>query len=143
ALTPATAPARPDAQRELFRGINYTVLGAFKTPAARAKLPLQKEMEGGGDPTTAYMAAYLSRKFGPVYVFRAKMPTFPNTFAGTKVMADGQVKYWSVVSVASPPSGELWDGLTDMMLPLDASGYYTIVVSRPEDRPKNATRENG
>src|SRR5262249_51780062 len=74
ALTPATAPARPDAQRELFRGINYTVLGAFKTPAARAKLPLQKEMEGGGDPTTAYMAAYLSRKFGPVYVFRAKMP---------------------------------------------------------------------
>ncbi len=30
-----------------------------------------------------------------------------------------------------------------MMLPLDKDGYYTIVVSRPEDRPKNATRENG
>src|SRR5262249_31150662 len=104
ALTPDTAPARRDASWEMFRGMEYSVLGAFKTPEARAKVPLQKEMEGGGDPTTAYMVAYLSRKFGPVYVFRAKMPTFPNTFAGTKVMPDGQVKYWSVVSVASAPS---------------------------------------
>jgi len=58
-------------------------------------------------------------------------------------MPDGQVKYWSVATMASAPSGELWDGLSDMMLPLDEQGYYTIVVSRPEDRPKNATRENG
>jgi hypothetical protein len=58
-------------------------------------------------------------------------------------MPDGQVKYWSVVSVASPPSGELWDGLFDMQVPLDEKGYYTIVVSRLEDRPKNATEENG
>jgi hypothetical protein len=142
ALTPATAPARPDAKWGMFRGIRYNVLGVFKTRAAQEAMPLQKEMEGGGDPTTAYMVAYLSRKFGPVYVFRAKMPTFPNTYAGTRIMPDGQVKYWSVVSVASPPSGELWDGLFDMQLPLDENGYYTIVVSRPEDRPKNATREN-
>jgi hypothetical protein len=142
-LTAATAPARPDAAWEIFRGMRYTVVGAFKTAQARAKMPLQKEMEGGGDPTTAYMVTYLSRKFGSVYVFRAKMPTFPNTFAGTKVMPDGQVKYWSVVSVASAPSGELWDGVFDMQASLDKDGYYTIVVSRPEDRPKNATRENG
>jgi hypothetical protein len=30
-----------------------------------------------------------------------------------------------------------------MMLPLDEHGYYTIVVSRSEDRTKNATVENG
>jgi hypothetical protein len=29
------------------------------------------------------------------------------------------------------------------MVPLDDQGFYTIVVSRPEDRPKNATTENG
>jgi hypothetical protein len=143
ALHPDTAPARPDAKWEMFRGMRYTVVGAFKTPEVRAKMPLQKEMEGGGDPTTAYIVAYLSRKFGPVYVFRAKMPTFPDTYAGTKIMPDGQVKYWSVVSVASPPSGELWDGVFDMQVPLDRDGFYTIVVSRPEDRPKNATKENG
>ncbi len=30
-----------------------------------------------------------------------------------------------------------------MMVALDNDGYYTIVVSRPEDRPDNATQENG
>jgi hypothetical protein len=100
-------------------------------------------MEGGGDPTTEYMVNYLSRHFGPVYVFRAKLPTFPDTFAGTKVMTEGQVTYWSVVTVASAPSGELWDGVFDMQVPVDKDDYYTIVVSRPEDRPKNATQENG
>jgi hypothetical protein len=143
ALDPASAPARKDAQWELFLGMKYTLAGAFMPPAERAKIKLATEMEGGGDPTTAYLFAYLSRKFGPVYVFRAKMPTFPDTFSGTKIMPDGQVKYWSVVTAASAPSGELWDGVNDMMVPLDKDGYYTIVVSRPEDRPKNATRENG
>lgn len=143
ALDPAVAPARKDAPWELFWGMQYTVAGAFMAPENRAKIALPTEMEGGGDPTTAYLVTFLSRKFGAVYVFRAKMPTFPDTFAGTKIMPDGQVKYWSVCTMASAPSGELWDGVTDMMLPLDDKGYYTIVVSRPEDRPKNATEENG
>jgi hypothetical protein len=30
-----------------------------------------------------------------------------------------------------------------MQIPLDENGYYTIVVSRKEDRPSNATLENG
>jgi hypothetical protein len=30
-----------------------------------------------------------------------------------------------------------------MQVPLDKDGNYTIVVSRPEDRPKNATAEHG
>ena len=143
ALDPASAPARKDSPWGLFWGMKYTVAGAFMPPEEQAKIKIASEMEGGGDPTTAYMVTYLSRKFGPVYVFRAKMPTFPDTFGGTKIMADGQVKYWSVCTMASAPSGELWDGVTDMMLPLDDQRYYTIVVSRPEDRPKNATKENG
>lgn len=142
-LTPATAPARPNSQFEIFYGMRYTVAGAFMTPEQRSKIKLQTEMEGGGDPTTEYMVNYLSRKFGPVYVFQAKLPTFPDTFSHSKSMPDGQVQYWSVVTVASAPSGELWDGIFDMMVPLDKDGYYTIVVSRPEDRPKNATKENG
>ena len=81
-LDPATAPARKDSQWEIFRGIKYTLVGAFKRPEERAKMKLQTEMEGGGDPTTVYMVNFLSRKFGPVYVFRAKLPTFPDTYAG-------------------------------------------------------------
>jgi hypothetical protein len=142
-LDPASAPARTDSQWEIFQGIEYSVAGAFKPPEERAKIELQTEMEAGGDPTTVYLLNYLSRKFGPVYVFRAKPPTFPDTYSGAQTMADGQVKYWSVVTLGAAPCGELWDGVFDMMVPLDEEGYYTIVVSRPEDRPGNATRANG
>ncbi len=142
-LDPASAPARRDGNWEIFRGIRYTVAGAFMRPEDRAKLELQTEMEGGGDPTTVYLMNFLSRQFGPVYVFRAKMPTFPDTYDGAEVMGDGQVKYWSVVTAASAPCGELWDGVYDLQVPLDDDGSYTVVVSRPEDRPANATAENG
>jgi hypothetical protein len=141
-LEPASAPARKDSQFEIFQGIKYTLVGAFKTPEQQAQIKLMTEMEGGGDPSTVYMMNFLSRKFGSVYVFRAKMPTFPDTYEGAATMGDGQVKYWSIVTAASAPSGELWDGVYDMQVPLDKDGYYTIVVSRPEDRPINATPEN-
>jgi hypothetical protein len=142
-MTPATAPACPQSQFELFYGMKYTVAGAFMTPDKRAEIKLATEMEGGGDPTTEYMVNYISRAYGPVYVFRGKLPTFPDTFAGTKTMPDGEVQYWSVATMATAPSGDLWDGVFDMTVPLDDQGYYTVVVSRPEDRPKNATPENG
>jgi hypothetical protein len=35
-----------------------------------------------------------------------------------------------MVTLASAPSGELWDGVFDMQVPLDKDGNYTIVVSR-------------
>ncbi len=142
-MTPATAPACPNSQFFLFTGMKDAVYGAFMPPAERAAIPVAKQMEGGGDPTTAYIVNYISRKFGPLYVFRAKLPTFPNTWANTKIMPDGEVQYWSVASMASFTNGSLWDGVFDMQVPLDKDGYYTIVVSRPEGRPKNATRENG
>jgi hypothetical protein len=40
ALTPATAPARREARWEMFRGMEYSVQGAFKTAQERATLPL-------------------------------------------------------------------------------------------------------
>ena len=46
----------------------------------------------------------------------------------------------SVVSCEAAPSGQIVDGLTDMQIPLDADGDYTIVYSRTEDRPANATQ---
>ena len=76
------------------------------------------------------------------------MPTFPNTYdggngKGLAVMPDAQLRYWSIVQSQAPPSGMGGDGLTDMQVPLDKDGNYTIVVSLPEDRPGNATTENG
>ena len=79
---------------------------------------------------------------------RGKMPTFPNTYAGAggkglEVMPAAQTQYWSLVSCEAMPSGQIVDALTDMQVPLDKDGNYTIVYSRKEDRPKNATPENG
>ena len=147
-LDPATAPARPEPRWEKYWSIRYSILGAFKTPEDRAKIPYAGAMDGGGDPTTQYLFVHLSRAFGPVYVVRGKMPTFPDTYAGDDgrslaVMPEAQTQYWSIVSCEAAPSGRIVDGITDMQVPLDADGNYTIVVSRREDRPANATVENG
>ncbi len=147
-LDPATAPALKEPKWQKFWTIEYSLVGAFKTPEAQAKIPYAGAMEGGGDPSTQYFATYLSRKFGPVYLMRGKMPTFPNTYAGEDgkglaVTPDAQTQYWSIVSCEAAPSGQIVDGLTDFQVPLDAERNYTIVVSRPEDRPANATLENG
>ncbi|WP_313954075.1 DUF1254 domain-containing protein [Accumulibacter sp.] len=147
-LKPDTAPARPVPKWEKYWNIKYSILGAFMPPAERAKIPYKSAIDGGGDPETEYMLVNLSRKFGPVYVMRGKMPTFPNTYAGSggrglEVMPAAQTQYFSLVSCESMPSGQIVDGLTDMQIPLDKDGNYTIVYSRKEDRPKNATAANG
>ena len=147
-LDPATAPARRDPKWEKFWNLKYSVVGAFKTPEERAKIPYEGAMEGGGDPSTQYLLTFLSRKFGPVYVMRGKMPTSPDTFSGgdghgLKTMPEAETQYWSLVSCEAAPSGRIVDGVADMQIPLDKDGNYTIVVSRPEDRPANATLGNG
>ncbi|HTR14167.1 MAG TPA: hypothetical protein VMI72_13180 [Roseiarcus sp.] len=148
-LTPSAAPARKDPVFEKFWTVPYTLVGAFKAPEERAKLPWKGlGAQAGADPGTVYLVAYLSRVYGPVFVVRGKMPSFPNTFAGSDgkgiaVTPAANLQYWSMVTLASAPSGELWDGVFDMQVPLDKEGNYTIVVSRPEDRPKNATAEHG
>lgn len=43
----------------------------------------------------------------------------------------------------APPSGMGTDGISDFQIPLDADRNYTLVVSLPEDRPANASEENG
>ena len=148
ALDPATSPARKNPEWEKYWNIKYSILGSFKTPEERAKIPYESAIDGGGDPETEYMFIQLSRTFGPVYVMQGKMPTFPNTYAGAggkglEVMPAAQTQYWSLVSCEAMPSGQIVDALTDMQVPLDKDGNYTIVYSRKEDRPANATEENG
>lgn len=147
-LDPATAPARREPRWEKYWNIKYSILGSFKTPEERAKIPFAGPIDGGGDPDTQYLFVQLSRKFGPVFVTRGKLPSFPNTYAGAagrglEIVPSAQIQYWSIVSCEAAPSGQIVDGLTDMQVPLDADGNYTIVYSRKEDRPANATLENG
>ena len=148
ALEPATAPARKDGKWQKYWNLQYSLLGSFKPPEEQAKLPYAGPMDAGGDPYTNYMIVQLSRKFGPVFVTRGKLPSFPDTYAGAAetglaTTPQTEVQYFSIVSCEAAPSGRIVDGLMDMQIPVDAEGNYTIVYSRAEDRPANATTENG
>lgn len=148
ALDPATAPARTLPRWEKYWSIPYSIVGSFKTPEEQAKIPFAGAMDAGGDAETQYMLVQLSRKFGPVFVTRGKLPSFPDTYAGAaglglEVMPEAQTQYFSIVSAEAAPSGQIVDGLIDMQIPVDKDGNYTIVYSRVEDRPANATPENG
>lgn len=85
---------------------------------------------------------------GDIYVMQGNMPTFPNTYSGAgetglAIMPDAQTQYFSIASCEAAPSGKIVDGLADFQIPLNKDRYYTIVCSRKEDRPANATVKNG
>jgi hypothetical protein len=108
-------------------------------------------------PANAYMIGYASRLLGPdpaghnVIVLHAKMPTHATSFERTTVSDTGgkQVRYWSICNYGAlvqeiGVGPVLMDGcLFDEQVPVDADGFYTIVVSLPEDRPANANEACG
>ena len=55
-----------------------------------------------------------------------------------------QLRYWSACNGEGPASGKTTGPcLADEEIPIDARRDYTIVVSLPQDRPKNATAKCG
>jgi len=108
-------------------------------------------------PANAYMIGYASRLLGPdpaghnVLVLHAKMPTHAASFDRSPVSDTGgkQVRYWSICNYGAlvqevGVGPVLMDGcLFDEQVPVDADGFYTIVVSLPEDRPANANEACG
>ena len=87
----------------------------------------------------AYMTSLVSLGYGDILVFRGKMPTTPKTDLGNPFMQSGkQLRYWSITTNESMATTKSYDGVYDQQVPLDEDGYYTVVISRPEDRPWNA-----
>jgi hypothetical protein len=148
-LRPETTPARNPAVLERYFNNAYNLVGVFKSPEVRAaRFPAKVETGFGGDPETLFLMAFLSRAFGPVVVVKGKMPLYPDNWygedgAGLKVMTDWECRYMSLIVSEAPPSGMGTDGISDFQIPLDDDRNYTIVVCREEDRPTNATDENG
>jgi hypothetical protein len=69
------------------------------------------------------------------------MPTFPSTFPASFTWRPFpyQVRYWSMCTGSSPVSGLGYDCVYDQQVPLRGDRRYTLVISRPTDRPRNAT----
>jgi hypothetical protein len=91
-----------------------------------------------------YLRAFLSRRLGEVFVLRAKAPTTPRTFNGEPKWSDaGELRYWSWCSNQGFGTARVNECVYDEQIPVDANGFYTIVVSRASDRPRNAIKECG
>jgi hypothetical protein len=105
----------------------------------------------GANPANGFAFAWLDRRFGPnhnahnIAVLRGKLPTTPATYAGEKIMQGGtQLRYWSICNSQGLPSGATTGPcLADEEVPINARRNYTIVLSLPQDRPKNATGKCG
>ena len=146
---PFTAPAQNPPVSEKFFGIPYSIRGLYLPPDQRAKLKpppanlLAKGFEGNLD--NGYLSTYLNNHFGKVVLMRAKYPRTPRTYFDNTVWDERNtdLRYWSVMSGNELSSTQIAAGLVDEQIPMDKDGYFNIVVSKAEDRPKLATQECG
>jgi len=87
----------------------------------------------------AYLTAFSDAPSGQILVVRGKLPTSPDTGAGQSVVGDFDLRYFSITSNLNQVPYPTVDGLYDYELPLDDTGYYTVVIARDGDVPSNAT----
>ena len=92
---------------------------------------------------TAYVLSFVAYQPGKVIVIRGKSPTTPDTQAGQSPATPSQVRYWSFCTNGYWRPFRECSCVADHEAPLDSSGFYTIVVSTPAERPANATLANG
>ena len=58
-------------------------------------------------------------------------------------MGDGELRYWSWCSNQGFANTRVNQCVYDEHIPVGPDGFYTLVVSREEDRPRNARPECG
>ena len=104
-----------------------------------------RRSEGGFYPNldNHYIRTIVNRKHGKVFMVRGKMPETPKTYQGNDYSSEAQLRYWSICSNQGFANTRVNDCLFDEEIPLDANGFYTVLVSRAEDRPRNAIKRCG
>jgi hypothetical protein len=99
------------------------------------------------NPDNRYLMTPVVWDPGRIVVIRGQAPTFPDTNAGESVTLPEQLRFWSFCTGSNdvtPPEGYPTTAcIADFEIPVGPDGSYTVVVSQPEDRPANATEENG
>ncbi len=90
-----------------------------------------------------YLRTIINRKHGKVLVIRAKAPKTPATFFGNESMEVNELRYWSVCSNQSFGNTRVNDCLFDEEIPVDDDGFFTLMISKAKDKPRNAIAECG
>jgi hypothetical protein len=91
------------------------------------------------NPDNVYVATIVRDRPGQVVVVRGKAPTFPDTRAGQAITGHEQVRFWSLCTNEYRKPYPVTSCARDDQVALDDQGWFTFVVSTPEDRPANAT----
>jgi hypothetical protein len=102
------------------------------------------EGDGGGflsNVDNAYVTTLASRDKGSMYVVRARAPSYAQPPAEAP-LGSAQLRYWSLCTNEFFTQ-RFVSCLHDALVPRDASGYFTLVVSDPDQRPVNANEQNG
>ena len=136
-LHPSTNP--PTWYQQLDREALYAIYTGEPLKAEARK------SEGGFYPNldNQYIRTIINRKFGKVFVVRGKAPTTPRTYRGDVKMGEGELRYWSFCSNQGFANTRVNDCVHDERVPIGPDGFYTIVLSRAADRPRNANVQCG
>ena len=155
-LAPSPHPAVNPIDWERFRNLPYLEKPFFAGAGEPYEhlittLPTAVTSVLYATPANAYLIAYADRTIGPnteghnILVIHAKMPTHPETYDNNKIndeTAETQVRYWSVCTAGGLEKPAILPTnsacLFDQEVPTNSNGEYTVVVSLPGDRPKNA-----
>jgi hypothetical protein len=84
---------------------------------------------------SVYVATTIAYQPGRVVVIRGKAPTFPDTRHGGAITGDEQVRFWSMCTNELRKPYPVTACAADDETALDANGFYTYVISTPQDRP--------
>ncbi len=138
---PENAPAFDPPRWERFWNAFYNVAGIFIADPEERAATYPPTDSGGfqSNPDTRYLTTQVSLKFGPVVTVEGKLPRVPETLprAG-RWPGNYQVRYWSLCTGSSPVTGLGYNCVYDQQVPVRKHRKYTLVVSKPVDRPENA-----
>lgn len=118
---------------------------AFGDMGPKAKPPGNDEHVSNHHVFNTYLIGAANLGPNQLLVFRGKAPRTPRTLNGDTTMGDSsQLRYWNLTMQAGNPT-RLTPviNITDETVTVDKNGWYTIVIGRAQDRPQNATPENG
>ncbi|TJY62890.1 hypothetical protein E4T66_03995 [Sinimarinibacterium sp. CAU 1509] len=146
-LDPVPYPLAPDEPRVIrFYGLPET-LRVLASNAVGFDLPLQSITAadtGGGflsNIDNAYVTAMASREHGDLYMVRARAPRYARDPVEAP-LGSAQLRYWSICTNEFV-SQRFVGCLADAQVATDDQGYFTLVVSDPDERPDNAVPQNG
>lgn len=136
ALRGQSAPAGPGSSDPPAWGISRS------RPSSQEVGPATVRQGGVFFPNfhNVYLSLLARRDQGEVVAFRAKAPTFAST-RGAAFMPLGQVRYWSICTNDFPTTRYV-ACLEDQRIKTDADGYFTMVLSDPDHKPRLGPSDN-